>query len=373
VIGKSTVYSNRAFFVNLGGPEHGIIDDGSAIGTIEANTAPGFYIDDVQVVEANGGTGTVPANAVFTVNLNGGSDRLVTVNYSALGGTALSRKDFKPKKGKLKFLPGTTTQTITVPIVGETMSESNEAFVVNLSRPVNAVIIRGQGRGTILDDDALPTITITDVETVEPSAGARAVSFLARLSARSGRPVSVNFATENETADADADYVPVNGTLIFPPGLTQQRVFVNVIGNTMSENDETFFLNLGNPVNANLNNGQARGHIHDADKVPLVSVSDGAVDGPVSSMLFTVFLSASSEKTITVNYSTSRDTAAAGVDYVATNGALTFGPGETEKTVSVALLNNPDATGSRNFFLQIIGVVNAVMADRLGVGTIPGP
>ncbi|HEY0548066.1 MAG TPA: tandem-95 repeat protein, partial [Verrucomicrobiae bacterium] len=373
VAGKSTVYTNRNFFVTLSNPTNGIIANGTGVGTIEANAAPGFYIDDVTVAEANGGTGAPKANAVFTVTLLGGSDRLVTVSYAALGGSALSRKDFKPKKGTLKFLPGVTTQTITVPITGEVMSESNEWFVVNLSRPVNAVIIHGQGRATILDDDALPTLNITDMETVEPDAGASAVSFLVRLSAKSGRVVLVDFATADNTAFANSDYVPTSGTLVFPPGTTQQRVYVNVIGNTKSENDETFSLNLGNTVNATMGHGQALGHIRDTDKVPLVSVGDATVDAAVTTATFTVFLTAPSEKIITASVATAQNTAQAGIDYTAVNAAVTFEPGVTEKTISVPLLKNSNAVSNCSFYLTLVGVVNTVMADRLGVCTIPTP
>ncbi len=372
VVGKSTVYTNRNFFVNLSNPTNGVVANSIGLGTIEANAAPGFYIDDVMVAEANGGLGVPKANAVFTVTLLGGNDRLVTVNYAALGGSALSRKDFKPKKGTLKFLPGVTTQTITVPVVGETMSESNEWFAVNLSRPVNAVIIHGQGRGTIVDDDPLPAVTITDMTTVEPNIGASAVSFLVRLSAKSGRPVLVDFTTSDNTAVANNDYVPTSGTLQFPPGTTQQRVYVNVIGNTMSENDETFSLNLVNPVNATMGNGHAFGYIRDGDKVPLVSVSDAMVDAAATTATFTVFLSAPSERIITVNVATSRDTAQPDIDYTAINNlALLFEPGVTEKTVTVPLIKNSSSVGSRSFYLTLVGVVNTVMADRLGVCTIP--
>jgi VCBS repeat-containing protein len=373
VAGKSTVYTNRNFAVTLSNATNGIIANGTGVGTIEANAAPGFYIDDVTVAEANGGTGAPKANAVFTVTLLGGSERLVTVSYAALPGSALSRKDFKPKKGTLKFLPGVTTQTIVVPITGETMSESNETFVVNLNRPVNAVIIHGQGRATILDDDALPAVSLTDMEMVEPNAGASAVSFLVRLSARSGRSVLVDFATADNTAFANNDYVPTSGTLVFPPGITQQRVYVNVIGDTKSENDETFQLNLGNVVNATMGNGHAFGRIRDGDKVPLVSVSDAVVDSAVTTATFTVFLTAPSEKTITVNVATAQNTAQAGIDYTAVNAALTFEPGVTEKTVSVLLLQNSSAVTSRSFYLTLVGVVNTVMDDRLGVCTIPTP
>lgn len=369
VIGNSTVYSNRSFLVNLGNATNGVIADAEGLGTITSDLAPGLYIDDVTVVEGNRGE---KISAVFTVTLLGPNENLVTVSYATAPGTALARKDFKPKKGKLKFPPGTTTQTITVPITGDALNEDNETFVVNLSKSVNAVVVHGQGVGTILDNDPLPAISIGDVTTVEANTGARMISFLVRLSAKSGRAVSVDFATADGTALAGSDYVNTNGTLVFRPGLLKQKLTVAVLGNDVSENDETFSLNLGNPVNAELAVAQATANIIDRDHAPLAAVSDGVISDTGASALFTIQLSAPSERLITVNFATAHDTGLAGVDYLAVgDGAVDFQPGETSKTVSIDLLSNPAALESRTFFLDLLSATNAKIADRVGICIIP--
>ena len=43
-------------------------------------------------------------------------------------------------------------------IIGDTNPEPNETFFVNLSEPFGTTIAKGQGVGTILDDDALLTL-----------------------------------------------------------------------------------------------------------------------------------------------------------------------------------------------------------------------
>ena len=99
-------------------------------------------------------------------------------------------------------LAGTTSQTINVPVIGDTLSESNETFFVNLTRAVNANIVAAQGTGTILDDDALPALTIADARGTELDAGARNMTFNVRLSVPSGRTVTVNYATADGSAVA---------------------------------------------------------------------------------------------------------------------------------------------------------------------------
>ena len=88
----------------------------------------------------------------------------------------------------LSFSPGVTTQTISVFVTNDSIDEDNETFFVNLSSPMNATIARGQGTGTILDDDG-PTISINDASVTE---GGSAV-FTANLSAASLQAITVHY------------------------------------------------------------------------------------------------------------------------------------------------------------------------------------
>jgi Calx-beta domain len=107
-------------------------------------------IDDVAVVEGDSGTTT----AAFTVSLSGASSQTITVDYATGDGTAHAPGDYLSKSGTLTFAPGVVSQPVSVSVVGDTAVELEETFVVNLSGATNAVIVRGQGVGTILDDDA---------------------------------------------------------------------------------------------------------------------------------------------------------------------------------------------------------------------------
>ena len=84
----------------------------------------------------------------------------VAVNYATAGGTATSGTDFIASQGTLVFPPGTTTRSVSVPVLGDFVSEGSETFVVNLSNPVNATIATPQGTGTSRSrslEAALPT------------------------------------------------------------------------------------------------------------------------------------------------------------------------------------------------------------------------
>src|SRR5207253_153717 len=62
--------------------------------------------------------------------------------------------------------------------------------------------------------------------------------------------VSINYATEDGSAAAGSDYVAKSGTVVFAPGTTANSIVITVNGDTVVETDETFRINLTNPVNA---------------------------------------------------------------------------------------------------------------------------
>jgi PKD repeat protein len=78
----------------------------------------------------------------------------VTVHWATANGTATAGSDYNSGGGTLTFNPGKTSQTVTVYVSGDTLAESNETFVVNLSGHVNVQAGDSTGTGTIVDDDA---------------------------------------------------------------------------------------------------------------------------------------------------------------------------------------------------------------------------
>ena len=88
---------------------------------------------------------------------------------------------------------------------------------------------------------------------------------------------------------------------------------------------------------------------------PGLAVADAEVqEGPNAVLSFAVTLSRAPSSTVTVDYATSDGTAAAGSDYTATSGTLTFAAGETEKTVSVPVLDDAHDEGEETFTLRLL-------------------
>jgi hypothetical protein len=153
VLGDLLNEDTENFFVNLSGATNACVADSQGIGTILDNDPlPSVSINDVSVVEGNGGT----TKAIFTVSLSAASGRTITVQYATANGTAEAPSDYVFTSAVLTFNPGQTSKPVTVLVKGDTIPEPDEIFYVNLLTVTNVTIADGQGIGTIINDDGGP-------------------------------------------------------------------------------------------------------------------------------------------------------------------------------------------------------------------------
>jgi hypothetical protein len=98
--------------------------------------------------------------------------------------------------------------------------------------------------------------------------------------------------------------------------------------------------------------------------------------GAATQLVFTVSLSYPSAVPTTVNYATAEGTAKAGTDYVATSGSVTFGPGETTKTIMVPSISDATVKGTAAFTVNLslpaagVNTGTVTIAGGTGTGTV---
>ena len=344
-----------------------------------ARLSHALSINNVTVAE--GATGTV-IQASFTVSLSFLSSETVTVDYATADRTATQPGDYAAVAGTLVFLPGETEKTIVVQIHGDAANEDDEIFTVNLSNAGTVAIADGAGVGTIKDDDplsTLPSLSIDDVSVTEGSAFTTTNAiFTVRLSSPSGRTVTVDYATANDTAQAYFDYQPLKTSLTFAPGQTTQTLTVVVRGDALNEVDETLFVNLSSAANATIADSQGVATITNDDPLPALSINDVSVvegaAGATSYVTFTMTLSAPSGRTVTANYSTADGTATAPDDYGYVAGTVTFPPDAASAFIKVPVqgdaLNEGAEDFTEHFFMNLSSPTNAAIGDGQGVATI---
>jgi len=96
----------------------------------------------------------------------------------------------------------------------------------------------------------LPLLTIGDASVVESDAGTTNVTLAISLSHPSTASIAVDFATADGSAVAGLDYVSDSGTLTIPALATSYELVLEIIGDLVSELDETFTVSLSSPVGA---------------------------------------------------------------------------------------------------------------------------
>jgi hypothetical protein len=340
---------------------------------------PSLSVGDATIVEGTGGT----TNAVFTVTLDGTPSGTVSVDFATYSNNAAAGVDYTAVGGTLTFGPGETSRTIAVPIAGDALDEYDETFGVTLANPVNAVLVDASALGTILDDDAAPTISINDVSASEGNRDYKLFSFEVTLSAPSGKVVSFSVDTDDGTAtEAGSDYYGHNSdwTRYIYQGTTSYVVDVAVRGDRTREANETFLVNLTGVVDATIADGQGQGTIQNDDgggrpsKPPKLKISDAAVregNNGVKLLVFTVTLTEESSERVSVSYATSDGRAkVSNNDYIAASGVLEFAPGQRTKTIAITINGDRKREYDECFRVELADAVGADIADDRGRGRI---
>ena len=201
--------------------------------------------------------------------------------------------------------------------------------------------------------------------TYRVSEGAGTATITVTLGAASTVTVTADYATSDGTAETGTDYTAISGTVTFTPGTTEQTFTVLITNDTRDENDETVLLTLSDPTNASITGtNPATLTIVDDDDPPTVRFISGAytVDEGAGTATINVILSAASGLTVTVDYATSNGTAAAGSDYTAASGTLTFSPDVISRDFTIAIIDDGESESSESVVLTLSNPNNATIS-----------
>ena len=228
------------------------------------------------VAAASGAEGdSVSFTVTFTDSVPAGG---YTLSYSVTHGTS-SAADFSGgTSGNIAVAADATTATITLQLAQDALDESDQTFVLNVSKDATGT---DTAAGTITGGgDTPPSAQIGDATVTEGNSGTVPANFPVSLSGPSGKPVIVHYSTGDGTATAPADYQQAqNQTITISPGNTTGTITVNVNGDTTPEAGvQQFFVNLTTVENGTLGaDTQGSGVITDDDVSPTASIDDVTV------------------------------------------------------------------------------------------------
>ena len=322
---------DETFAIRFSAPSGVTLGDDEAIGTI---------LDDDPVPELRVRDANASENArevVFAAKLSAPSALPVTVRWRTSDDGAIAGADYTASEGVVSIPAGLRDARVAVPLLDDRLDEPDETFTVELSEPTGVTLANTRAVGTILDDDAEPALLIGDATAVE---GEGRLGFFIWLGSDSGRTVTVDYATREGSATAEADYRPATGTLDIPPGSEGETIWVTIVDDRLHENPETLELVLADPEFAIPGDLVATGTIKDDDAEPALSIADVSVSERAGGMVFVATMGAVAGRTLTWDFQTWDGSAVAGEDYERRTGTLMFEAGETRKTIPVTIVDD---------------------------------
>ncbi|TAF37140.1 MAG: hypothetical protein EAZ66_07290, partial [Alphaproteobacteria bacterium] len=138
IVNDTLQEGNETFSIGLQNPSSGtlgaprtvlirILDDDNPTTSISVSEAA------VTISEASP---TVKITVQRTGNING----ISSINYATSNNTATDGSDYSAMSGTIVFASGQATQTISIPIVNDIITEPNETFRVTLSNAMGAIL-----------------------------------------------------------------------------------------------------------------------------------------------------------------------------------------------------------------------------------------
>ena len=274
------------------------------------------------------------------------------VDVTTSNGSATAPADYVHKSERLTEIPAGGSKPFVVSIAERLVSTRTTSRSASPSRTLpDAVVGDGAGTGTITNDDGPPTISIGDVTVTEGNSGTVDANFVVSVSPASGKPITVQYSTGTGTATAGSDYVAAQDqTLTIPADQPSGTITIKINGDELAESSESFPVNIFNATNATISDGSGTATIIDND------AGAGCVDrglhhtrgrrepqrrrdGEARS---------ASQQTLTFDYRSVDNTGDGCATTTSLGGAVTFTPGQTERTIPLVIKGDRARRASRD-------------------------
>ncbi|MXX06289.1 MAG: hypothetical protein F4Z71_05960, partial [Gammaproteobacteria bacterium] len=366
--------------------DSGLADPADVTLTIaDDDTAPTGITLSVSPDAVGEAAGKTAVTVTAAVNGNTRYADAKTLTVSVAGGSAEATADYAPVSSfeiTLDAASASATGSFDFTPNNDSLDEDNETVDVTGTTADSLTVTKATL--AITDNDGLPEVSVVNATAVTEGDDPKAstgMSFAVSLSPVSGRAVTVPF-TLGGGASPGSDYTaPTSTSVTIAAGETSAEILVPILGDTLHEGDEKVTVRLGAPTNAGLASGgdKAEGVIDDDDDAPTISVDAPSVaegnSGTVA-LTFTATLSAASGLEASVSYEDTRSgSAKPATDYESpADGALTFAPGDTEKTITVNVLGDTVAEGDETVLIEFNSASGASLSGGgrrlLATGTI---
>ncbi|XP_031833671.2 sodium/calcium exchanger 3 isoform X1 [Nomia melanderi] len=171
------------------------------------------------------------------------------------------------------------------------------------------------------------------------------------------KPCSVDYCTEDGSAEAGSDYISAKGTLTFDPGETKKTIKLSVIDDELFEEDEHFYVRLSNATQPAMlvSPSLATVMILDDDHSGVFGFPERDVElvESVGQFPLRVVRYSGARGRVVVPYRTVEGTAKPGRQYLHTEGSLTFEDNQTEKVINLSIIEEDSYEKDALFYVEL--------------------
>ena len=305
-------------------------------------------------------------SATFKVRLNRASSEAVSVSWITEDGNAVAGRHYKSAKGTLTFDPGDKEESITVKaLTPDAFQRNDKTFSVTLSSAENATISVDTATATVtISEPDLPQLSFVAESANVDLAEDEIKNLIVKLSRSSAEEVTVTYKTKAGTALADEHYVPLENTLTFAVGETQQTIAVTANKpEAFQSNEKTFSVTLSSPEHATISDTDniATVTISEPDLPQLSFDADKTKVKEGESVTFTVSLSRPSVEDVTGKLSITSNSVRADEDYnFIHSDSFTIAAGQTEQTIEVKTLTTGTYRVDKTFTARLSSLLEDI-------------
>ena len=305
-------------------------------------------------------------NAVITLVRRQGLASGIAVDFHTADVTAAAGVDYSNATQTVTFNAGETNKKVLVPLINNSVITDEKFVLLTLDNPTGGASVGEPSTVNLIitEDDLGGTIRFARTNY---SAAESAPNFTVNVIRTGGLAdrITVDYFTESGTATEDVDFTRTNGTLFFAAGETNKIITVGLLNDTVREGVENFKLRLANATGGGTVGAADTAELVIVDDESSISISNatatvGEGDGKA---IVTLVRSGPLNSVVSVNFFTTNGTAHAGVEYRATNGAVTFSNNVSIRTVAVTILDNTTVGENKTF---IVALSNAPAGTPLG-------
>ena len=292
--------------------------------------------------------------------------------------------------------------TVRVNVQGDNAFGVDENFHLSLDydidSPLTPVFIN-ESNSTILNDDALISVSVVAVE--DPQPGEAAFEFMVTRRGYTSGELTLDYTvdgTGQQPVDVSQLAMDLNGSLTFQAGQTEIRIPITTVDNANIIANQEVSLTVNAPMSEDseginvsfLNSMAVAGLLPNHEQITISAITEmameGNAEGSAGTFVYTVTRSGNVSQSATITYQVigTGENGAQAVDFEGEafpSGSITFAPGETSKTISFSPKPNTVLNGDRSFEVALtvdsadanVSLLNGsasgiIMDDECGIG-----